>query len=152
MIGWLLDTNVVASLVAAGGAPSVSAWAKGQDEERLYLSILALAEIDKGIHNLAREDPARSRYLGTLQALEARFGGRILPLSDPVVRRWGAVSGRIRRDTGHPPPVIDTLLAATAIEHDLYLVTRNTKDVILSGAALFNPWKEDPAAFPLAQP
>lgn len=151
MIGWLLDTNVVASLMATGGAPSVGAWADNEDEERMYLSILALAEIDKGIHNLDAEDPARSRYAGTLHALEARFRGRILPLSDPVVRRWGAISGRIRRDTGHPPPVIDTLLAATAIEHDLYLVTRNTKDVIRSGAALFNPWVDHPAAFPLAQ-
>lgn len=138
--------------MASGGAPSVAAWAKGQDEECLYLSILTLAEIDKGIHKLAAEDPARSRYIGTLNALEARFHGRILPVTDSVVRRWGAISGTIRRDTGHPPPVIDTLLAATAIERDLYFVTRNTKDVKLSGAALFNPWKDDPAAFPLAQP
>jgi predicted nucleic acid-binding protein len=151
LIGWLLDTNVVASLMAGGGAPSVGAWAAGQDEERMYLSILTLAEIDRGIHNLAAEDLARSRYAGTLRALEARFGDRILPLSDSVVRRWGAISGTVRRDTGHPPPVIDTLLAATAIEHDLYFVTRNTKDVMLSGAALFNPWKDDPAAFPLAR-
>ena len=149
MIGWLLDTNIVASLTAPGGAPSVAAWAAGQHEERLYLSILALAEIDKGIHNLAADDPARSLYAGAVRALEARFADRILPLSDLVVRRWGAISGTVRRDTGHPPPVIDTLLAATAIEHDLYLVTRNTKDVKLSGAALFNPWQDDPTAFPL---
>lgn len=150
MIGWLLDTNVVASLMAAGGAPSVAAWAAGQDEGRLHLSILTLAEIDKGIHQLDADDAARSRYAGTLRALEARFAGRTLALSDAVVRRWGAISGTIRRDTGHPPPVIDTLLAATAIEHDLYLATRNTRDVRLSGAALFNPWEDDPAAFPLA--
>lgn len=150
MIGWLLDTNVVGSLVSPAGAHSVSAWAASQDEERMYLSILTLAEIAKGIHNLAADDPARSRYAGTLGALEARFAGRILPLSDPVVMRWGTLSGTIRRDTGHPPPFTDTLLAATAIEHDLYLVTRNVKDVILSGAALFNPWQDDPAAFHLS--
>lgn len=115
----------------------------------MYLSILTLAEIEKGIHNLAPADPARSRYSGTLRALEARFDGRILPLSDAVVVRWGAISGTIRRETGHPPPVIDTMLAATAIEYDLYLATRNTRDVALSGAALFNPWQDDPAAFPL---
>ena len=151
MIGWLLDTNVVASLMTPNGAPSVRAWAAGQDEDNLYLSILALAEIDKGIHNLAVGDDARSRYVGTLQALEARFDGRILSLSDDVVRRWGAISGMVRRDAGHPPPVIDTLLAATAIEHDLYLVTRNVKDVRRSGAAIFNPWENDPAAYPLAE-
>ena len=152
MIGWLLDTNVVASLIAPSGAPSVKAWAVDQDETVMYLSILALAEIDKGIHTLAADDVARSRYIGTLSALEARFDGRILQLSDKVVRRWGSISGIVRRDTGHPPPVIDTLLAATAIEHDLYLVTRNIRDVERSGAAVFNPWVDDPAAFPLALP
>jgi predicted nucleic acid-binding protein len=151
LIGWLLDTNVVASLMVPAGAPSVKAWAADQDENVMYLSILALAEIDKGIHNLAADDDSRSRYIGTLRALEARFDGRILPLSDAVVRRWGAISGTVRRDTGHPPPVVDTMLAATAIEYDLYLVTRNTKDVKHSGAAVFNPWKDHPTAFPLVQ-
>lgn len=149
MIGWLLDTNVVGSLISPVGAPSVATWAAGQDEDRMFLSILTLAEIAKGIQNLAPEDPARSRHAGTLGALEARFAGRILPLSDPVIMRWGVISGTVRRTTGHPPSVIDTMLAATAIEHDLYLVTRNVKDVMLSGAAIFNPWKDDPAAFPL---
>ena len=74
----------------------------------------------------------------------------MLPVSDAVVLRWGAISGRVSRDTGHPPPVVDTLLAATALENDLYLVTRNIADVRHSGAALFNPWSDDPQAFPLA--
>lgn len=150
MIGWLLDTNVVGSLTSRTGAPSVRSWAAGQDEDLMFLSILTLAEIEKGIHNLPDADPARALHSGTSAALEARFAGRILSLSDPVVMRWGAISGRVRRDTGHPPPVIDTMLAATALEHDLYLVTRNTKDVSRSGAALFNPWEDDPAAFSLA--
>ena len=67
------------------------------------------------------------------------------------MRRWGVISGTVRRETGHPPPVIDTLLAATALEHDLYLVTRNVRDVGQSGAALFNPWEDDlsaPPSFP----
>jgi predicted nucleic acid-binding protein len=152
LIGWLLDTHVVGALISPTGAPSVRNWAAGQDEDAMFLSILTLAEIDKGIHNLAPGDAARGRHAGTLAALEARFAGRILPLSDPVVRRWGAISGSVRRDAGHSPPVIDTMLAATAIEHDLYLVTRNTKDVRLSGAALFNPWEDDPAAYPIAAP
>ncbi len=63
------------------------------------------------------------------------------------MRRWGTISGTVRRDTGHPPPVIDTLLAATALHHDFYLVTRNVRDVRHSGAAVFNPWEDDPSAF-----
>ena len=124
-------------------------WAVSQDEERLFLSVLTLAEIEKGIEQLPPGDAARSRHAGTLAAIEARFAGRILTLSDGTVRRWGAISGRVRRETGHPPPVIDTMLAATAIEHDLYLVTRNTKDVAMTGAALFNPWTDEAADFPV---
>jgi hypothetical protein len=59
------------------------------------------------------------------------------------------MSGEIRRASGHPPPVIDTMLAATAIEHDLYLVTRNTKDVSATGAVVFDPWNADPERFPV---
>jgi toxin FitB len=140
MKGWLLDTNVVASLIAANGAPSVKAWAAEQDEERLWLSILTLAEYDKGIANLPDKDPNRARYMAARDALEQRFAGRILPLDDSIVRRWGAISGRTKRDTGHAPPVIGTLFAATAVEHRLCLVTRNLKDVAGSGAELFSPW------------
>ena len=152
MIGWLLDTNVIASLIAPDGAPSVKAWARTVDERCLYLSVLTLAEYDKGIANLTGDDPNVQRYVAARDALEARFAGRILSLSDSIVRRWGAISGRVKRETGHPPPVIDTLFAATAMEADLYLVSRNTKDLQHSGAAVFDPWRDDIAAFPLKAP
>jgi toxin FitB len=147
--GWLLDTNVIASLTAPNGAPSVKAWVAAQDEARLFLSVLTLAEYDRGIGQLADADPLRARYSASLAAIEARFAGRILPLSDAAVRRWGALAGRIKRDEGQPPPVVDTLLAATALEAGLYLATRNTRDVRHTGVAAFNPWEDDPAAFPL---
>jgi predicted nucleic acid-binding protein len=140
MSGWLLDTNVVASLIAANGAPSVKAWASGQEESRLWLSVLTLAEYDKGIAKLPADDPARARFAVARDALEERFAGRILPLTDAIVRRWGVIAGRVHRDTGHPPPVIDTLFAATAIDHGLCLVTRNVRDVSATGAEIFNPW------------
>lgn len=149
MRGWLLDTNVIASLAAPTGAPSVKAWASTQDESRMFLSVLTLAEYDKGIHQLPDQNPQRVRYAANRDAIEARFSGRVLPLSDAIVRRWGALAGRIKRDTGHPPSVIDTLLAATAIEAQLYLVTRNTRDVRHAGAAVFNPWEDNAAHFKL---
>ncbi len=150
MKGWLLDTNVVAALISPNGAPSVKAWDSAQPEHRMYLSILTLGEYDKGIHNLADDHPERSRYIAALDALEGRFAGRILSVDDAVVRRWGEISGSTKRRTGHSPSVIDTLLAATALENELFLATRNTKDVKHSGAAVFNPWEDDPAQFPLA--
>lgn len=150
MRGWLLDTNVVAALINPQGAPSVKAWAASQDEETFHLSILTLAEYDKGIHNLPSDHPDRPRYIASRDALADRFADRVLSLRDDAVRLWGRISGEVKRETGHPPPVIDTLLAATAIEHDLYLVTRNVKDTRHSGAAIFDPWADDPAGFPLS--
>ncbi len=149
MIGWLLDTNVTAEIISPGGSARVKAWAASQDEATLYLSILTIAEYDKGIANLPDEDPRRPVYMTTRDSLAARFAGRLLSVSDAIVRRWGTISGTVRRDTGHPPPVIDTLLAATALDHDLYLATRNVHDVRHSGAAVFNPWKDDPSASPV---
>jgi predicted nucleic acid-binding protein len=93
--------------------------------------------------------PSRPRFIAARDGLGARFGGRILSVGDPVLRRWGVISETAKRLTGHSPPVIDTLLAATALEHDLYLVTRNVSDVRTSGAQIFDPWNDDPEKFPL---
>jgi toxin FitB len=150
VIGWLLDTNVIAALINPKGAPTVKSWAATQPEDVLFMSILTLGEYDKGIHNLAVEHAERSRYIAARDALEARFQGRILSVDDNIVRQWGKISGSVKRRTGHSPSVIDTLLAATAIENELFLVTRNTKDVQHSGAAIFNPWDDDPSEFVLA--
>ncbi len=89
MIGWLLDTNVVAELANPHGTARVHAWAAAQDERRLYLSILTLGEYEKGLHNLPEDSAIRPRIEAALAALDARFAGRLLPVSDAVVRRWG---------------------------------------------------------------
>lgn len=146
MIGWLLDTNVVAELANPHGTVRVHAWAAAQDERRLYLSILTLGEYQKGLYNLPEDSAIRPRIEAALAALEARFAGRLLPVSDAVVRRSGAISGGVKRATGQTPPAIDTMLAATALEHDLYLATRNVRHVQHSGAAVFNPWTDDPTS------
>lgn len=149
MKGWLLDTHVVSALAHPGGAPSLKAWATGQPEHRMFLSVLVLAEYDKGIHNLEPDHPDRSRYMAARDALAHRFSDRLLSVDDAIVYRWGVISGDVKRRVRQAPPVIDTLLAATAIEHDLFLVTRNVKDTRHSGAVIFNPWEDDPSRFPL---
>jgi predicted nucleic acid-binding protein len=148
--GWLLDTNVVAALINPQGAPSVKRWAEGQDEPSFHISVLTLAEYDKGIHNLPDDHPDRPRYMAARDALAERFGARVLSFEDEIVRRSGRISGEAKRVSGHAPPVIDTLLAATAIEHDFYLVTRNVKDAKPSGALVFDPWNDDAEKFPLS--
>ncbi len=150
MNGWLLDTNVVSELARAGANANVVAWAGEQDEQRMFLSILTLGEYDKGVHNLAEGATARTRIEAAVAALAARFAGRVLPVGDEIVRRWGRISGAVQRSTGQAPPVIDTLLAATAIQHDLCLVTRNVRDVRQSGASVFDPWNDDPGGFNLS--
>jgi predicted nucleic acid-binding protein len=149
MNGWLVDTNVISE--AAGAKPDrrVERWISSQPEHKLFLSILTIAEYEKGIQNLPPGDKRRPRLQQAVTALEGRFSGRILSVSDQIALRWGLISGEVKRLTGHAPPVIDTLLAATAIEHTLYLATRNVADVVNSGAVVFNPWKDDPASFPL---
>ncbi len=149
MIGWLLDTHIVSALASPSGAPSVKSWASTQHEQRMFVSVLTLAEIDKGIHNLEPDHPDRSRYAVARDALATRFADRILSVDDAVICRWGAISGEVKRQTGHAPSVIDTMLAATAVEHHLILVTRNAKDIRHSGAVIFDPWEDDPSLFPL---
>jgi predicted nucleic acid-binding protein len=147
--GWLLDTNVIAEVRGERADPRVLAWIAAQPEEVLFLSILTFGEYRKGIEHLPVGDVRRPLLEGTIRAMEERFAGRILPVSDAVALRWGAISGATKRLTGHSPSVVDTLLAATAIEHRLYLATRNEAHVKHSGAIVFNPWKDDPARFPV---
>jgi hypothetical protein len=147
--GWLLDTNVISEVSGAKPDPRVVKWIGSQPEDKLFMSILVVAEYYKGIQNLPPGDKRRPRLQQAVIALEARFSGRILAVSDEIALRWGAISGEVKRITGHSPSVIDTLMASTAIEHSMYLVTRNVADVAYSGAAVFNPWHDDPAQFPL---
>ncbi|MGE0253797.1 MAG: type II toxin-antitoxin system VapC family toxin [Alphaproteobacteria bacterium] len=141
MNGWLLDTNVVSELGRATPARNVVAWARAVPEGRLFISVLTLAEYEKGIAHLDPASPAVLRYEAALAALAARFRGRVLPVSDAIVHRWGHISGAVKRLTRQSPPVIDTLLAATAIEHQLVLVTRNIRGVEHAGATLLDPWE-----------
>jgi toxin FitB len=109
VIGWLLDTNVISTIINPNGAPTVKAWAAAQNESRFFLSILALGEYDKGIYNLPEDHPKRPRFIAARDELVARFAGRIVSVGDAVVRRWGVISGTTKRLTGHSPPVIETL-------------------------------------------
>jgi hypothetical protein len=142
--GWLLGTNVVTELGGRLRDPKVAAWAADLADHTLYISVLTLAEYDKGIHNLAIGSPARARIEAAVAAIELDFARRTLSVTDAIVRRWGRLNGMVQQTIGKAPPVVDTVLAATAIEHDLCLVTRNVRDVRDPGAALFNPWTDDP--------
>lgn len=142
----MLDTNVVFEMTRRDGDARVLRWISGRLENQLYLSVLTLGEYDKGIHNLRPGNRLRMQIEADLILVEQRFAKRTLPITDAIVRRWGRISGEIQRATGRAPEVVDSLLAATAIEHGLVLATRNVKDVRDTGARVFDPWQNDPAA------
>jgi toxin FitB len=137
---WLLDTNVVLEIVGPACNPAVHAWFTGERENSFGLSVMTLAEIEQGIAGLPEGDARRPRYEAQRAAIESRFGNHIVPVDLKVAVRFGFLSGLLRRSC-RKAPVVDTLLAATAIEHGLVLVTRNTKDVAATGASLFDPWQ-----------
>lgn len=139
MSGFLLDTNVVSELVRPKPDDGVLRWVEETDESILFLSVLTLGEIRNGVERL-RSGPRRGRLESWVQMdLRLRFQGRILPIDEAIADRWGKVSA-IAASKGKPVPVIDGLLAATALHHNLTLVTRNSSDVSGTGVATLNPW------------
>ena len=140
MSGFLLDTNVISELVKPRPEPRVVRWIEEIDEHLLYLSVLTLGEIRKGVASLPQSSRRTALEAWLESDLRLRFSKRILSIDEPVADRWGALAGTAQKD-GRTLPVIDGLLAATAIHHNLTLVTRNTGDTEATGVPLFNPWQ-----------
>lgn len=140
MNGFLLDTNVVSEVIKPIQDSVVMRWLRGQDEETLFLSALTIGELRKGIVRLP-EGARKSALERWLTAdLRARFRGRILAVSEDIADRWGRLQAR-GRELGRPLPVIDSLLMATALHHELVFATRNTKDISFTQTPWVNPWE-----------
>lgn len=136
---YLLDTCVLSELVKTEPAPSVISWIAEQAESSFYLSALTIGELIRGIHHLPKTGK-RTKLEGWMQnELLLRFKGRIIAIDEMIAMRWGVlvaeagVSGRVL-------PTIDSLLAATAYECGLTLVTRNVKDFQDLPIKILNPW------------
>jgi predicted nucleic acid-binding protein len=134
-VSWLLDTNVLSELRKADRAdPGLVSWFGAAREEELYTSVLVLGEIRRGIESIRRRDAVAAGALEQwLLRLTAGFGDRVLPVDAAVADRWGVLN------VPNPIPTVDGLLAATALVHDLVLVTRNTRDVASTGARVLDP-------------
>lgn len=135
-MGYLIDTNILSELQKGNRCDaSVQRWYAATDGDELFLSVLVIGEIRLGIERLRRRDAVQSvRLEQKLLSVETLMAGRILPVTQAIAERWG------RLNAPDPLPVIDGLLAATALEHDLTLVTRNVRDVERSGVHLLNPF------------
>lgn len=138
-MSWLLDTCALSEYAKKAPAPEVIAWLDEQDETSLYISVISLGEIDKGILTLRRRSPARSQKLTAwLGKVEQRFAGRVLPLDAAALHVWAQIAARSEQ-AGQLLPVMDGLLMATAQCHGLTVVTRNVQD-FASYPQIFNPW------------
>ena len=135
----LLDTCVVSELARPAPDPRILAWLDSVNDDALRLSVLTLGEIKKGA-DLLEEGPRKVRVEAWLDELRATFADRIVPVDEAVALRWGAISAGSRR-AGRVRPPIDSLLAATAVCHQLKLATRNVADFEGTGAVIVNPWE-----------
>lgn len=144
MSGFLLDTNVLSELTRVKPEARVTGWLQNASEDDLYVSVLTLGEIRKGIELMA---PGKRReqiqeWLETV--LRTWFDGRVISVDQAVAERWGVLTAQAKR-AGTPLSVIDGLLAATAAQHNLAVVTRNIRHFDGAGASLFDPWKHPSA-------
>jgi toxin FitB len=138
--GYLLDTNVISELTKLQPESKVVSWFQATGEELLYLSVLAIGEIRKGINLLPRSNKRVLLESWLANDLVLRFAGRIIEVNLDIAERWGLISAQAKI-AGTPLAVIDGLMAATALHHNLTLVTRNTKNVQVAGINTLNPWQ-----------
>jgi len=138
--GFLLDTNVVSELRKGLRADAnVIEWFDVNQTSELWLSVIVVAELQRGVNLLERRDSSQSRLLQMwLDELVGAYDDRVLPITLDVATQWGAIG------VPDPLPVLDGLIAATALEHDLIVVTRNVFDIGRSGARVVDPFSSLP--------
>ena len=135
---YLLDTDVLSALRRRQQNPAVVRWLEAQRTSDLYLSVVTVGEVERGIVRQRRRDPAFAEALaGWLDRVLAWYGDRVLGVDLPTARRWGQLSGAL----GHEGA--DLLIAATALEHGLTVVTGNTQHFDPTGVAVLNPFVGD---------
>lgn len=136
-MSYLIDTNIISEVRKGSRCdPNIAAWYGSIKDSELYLSVLVLGEIRKGVELARPRDPAKAEVLETwLAAVDGAFGERILPVDRQVADEWGRM-GAVR-----PVSTTAGLLAATAKVHRMTLVTRNAADVVGLGANVLNPFR-----------
>jgi predicted nucleic acid-binding protein len=137
---YLLDTCVISELIKKEKNNKVVKWIKKRKESSLFISVLTVGEIQKGISKLP--DSYKKEYLKTWidNDLKKRFAGRILEITEEIATSWGEIQAKSESE-GKKMPAIDSLIAATAIKNNLTVVTRNEKDIENSGCKSINPWE-----------
>lgn len=140
-MSYLLDANCISEPTRDRPEPRVLSWLDAVDESQLYLSVLTLGEIRKGASALPESRRRSHLEVWLERQVKVRFSGRILPISDDIAERWGWLAAEAKT-RGRSLPVIDGLLAATALHHNLVLVSRNITDFLVTRVPILNPWVE----------
>jgi predicted nucleic acid-binding protein len=138
-MSYLLDTNVISELIAPRPDPRVIDWFDEADEDELFMSVVSIAEIRRGIEMMAAGRKRERLEAWSSDDLPARFEGRTLLVDAEIAGRWAKVMTR-RQAIGRVIATMDAFIAATALRHNLALVTRNTADFENLELALINPW------------
>ena len=136
---YLLDTCLISELVAKQPNQRVVNWLDAQTSETLYLSVITIGEVAKGINKLPVSQRKNSLQIWLTQTLPTRFAGRILGIEITTMLLWGELVGRLEQQ-GRSLPVMDSLIAAIALQNSLSLVTRNENDFAETGVEIVNPW------------
>jgi len=135
-VSYLLDTNVLSELVRPQPDNSVIAWFDEVPDDSLYISVLTIGELRKGVEGMQESRRKEKLRVWLEHTLQAWFEQRLLPIDHGVAEQWG----RLTASVGRSVPAIDSLLAATALHHDLRMVTRNERDFQFPGLEVINPW------------
>ena len=140
-MSFLLDTNIISEGAKPRPNHRVMGWLASIDEEDLFLSVVSLAELRHGIERMGGGKRRTALELWLTDQLPARFNSRLLSIDAATADLWGHVVAQAQ-SSGRPVSAMDAFLAATAKQHQLTLVTRNTSDFEATGVRLFNPWME----------
>lgn len=140
-MNYLVDTCVIAELIKPTPNPNVVYWVRTCPEENLFLSVLTLGEIQKGITKLPEAEKRETLQYWFEHDLPRRFEGKILEVTTQVAKKWGEIQGKAEQE-GEKMPAIDSLIAATGLVYNLTVVTKKTSDIEISGVQTFNPWRE----------
>jgi toxin FitB len=144
---YLVDTNIPSELTREAPNAGITAFLQNADKDGVFLSVMTIGEICNGIASLpiSRKRANLQHWLDV--DLRIWFTGRILPVNEAIAERWGELAARAKQ-RGSGLAVVDGVIAATALHHDLILVTRNTKDFQALGVEIVNPWSDETVAAP----
>lgn len=137
---FLLDTCVISEIIRQKPSGKVIKWIKKEDESNLFISVLTLGELHKGIEKFPESKRKEELHNWVENDLKERFWNKIIDIDIQIAMMWGKIQGMTER-IGRPMLAIDSLIAATGITYHLTVVTRNTSDMKESRVALLNPWK-----------